>query len=315
MWSVCICRDTIAQIKSAQTEQARRNYKHFGILIIALKFLWFSFSVLFFFTQKSNRIFGLGNGDTLLQFKLLDREQVIKYFCWFSKCFVNVGVTYPCDACSYAATTTYSLKEHKRRVHEGVKFPCDQCEYVANHVSHLKEHIRNLHEGVRYPCDKCEYSATRLPMLKHHKKSKHEGVRHKCNHCDYSATLISNLNHHIKIQHQGLRYTCDNCEYSSTRQDKLKKHMFQKHGVQDNLNTNHPRPTVRLDGAHHDPSRQIHQQLVNRDHIHQTDLHNHALDLHRHDLHQEGLSHLSRNNIPRNIQMSWRIWDEKLCIF
>ena len=73
------------------------------------------------------------------------------------------GEHYPCEQCSYRATTKWDLTRHIKSIHEGERFPCDQCSYKATTKPNLTLHINSIHAGECYPCDMCDY----MPVYEH----------------------------------------------------------------------------------------------------------------------------------------------------
>ena len=130
---------------------------------------------------------------------------------------IKTGKTYQCEECDAECTTSFSLHQHRRSVHEGVQFSCHRCDYKAAQKINLKTHIESVHDGlkatstnlkrhdgIRYPCDQCDYKATLVNSLKGHIESVHDGIKYSCNQCEYKATQKPDLKRHIKFQHRAL---------------------------------------------------------------------------------------------------------------
>ena len=107
-----------------------------------------------------------------------------------------------CDECQKEFSSKFSLKVHRKAIHEGIKFPCDYCEKEYPRVTSLQVHIRTVHYGETLTCDICSKIFARKGSLQRHIQSTHEGIRYPCNQCDYQASDKSNLKKHIKSQHK-----------------------------------------------------------------------------------------------------------------
>jgi hypothetical protein len=57
------------------------------------------------------------------------------------------GVRFPCDRCTYAASSAYNLKHHVRNLHEGLKFNCALCDFRTARATRLKKHVLLEHEN------------------------------------------------------------------------------------------------------------------------------------------------------------------------
>ena len=83
---------------------------------------------------------------------------------------------YSCDYtdCDYQGSKS-GLRTHKMSKHLGITFPCDQCSYVANSAGNLSLHKHNKHSDIRsYPCDRCSYLSKTLDNLKQHVEAVHD---------------------------------------------------------------------------------------------------------------------------------------------
>ena len=53
---------------------------------------------------------------------------------------------YPCDECSFAATSNQWLKDHKKSIHSKVKdFKCVECEKPFALRAYLLKHVKKMH--------------------------------------------------------------------------------------------------------------------------------------------------------------------------
>ena len=108
-----------------------------------------------------------------------------------------------CPDCGKVFNQKYTMLEHHKAKHQNIKYPCDQCSYQATTQGSLKQHIRAKHEGIKYPCPECDYQATEKGSLKKHIQSKHENISYACNECDYQGASQSNLQRHLQSKHKG----------------------------------------------------------------------------------------------------------------
>ena len=107
-----------------------------------------------------------------------------------------------CPDCGKVFNQKYTMMEHRRSKHEGVKYPCDQCTYQATTRGSLKKHLQSVHEGIKYACPHCDYQATEKSSLKKHIQSQHEDTQYACSQCDYRGASQSNLQRHIQSTHK-----------------------------------------------------------------------------------------------------------------
>ena len=63
-----------------------------------------------------------------------------------ARIYTKRKLRYPCDNCSYKATSKYNLLNHVQGVHEEKKFPCELCGYKFSHVQNLNAHKKNKHQ-------------------------------------------------------------------------------------------------------------------------------------------------------------------------
>ncbi|CAH0403589.1 unnamed protein product [Chilo suppressalis] len=82
-----------------------------------------------------------------------------------------------CDKCDKAYVNNWSLREHKKIVHDGYqrprKYPCTMCDKVFDRQQILKSHIRT-HTGERpYHCTKCSAQFSQANVLATHNRLIH----------------------------------------------------------------------------------------------------------------------------------------------
>ena len=59
---------------------------------------------------------------------------------------VHGGRNYPCELCSYKATTSYNIKLHMHSIHLGLKnIPKHQCSYCDYQTTNLDLHLKIRH--------------------------------------------------------------------------------------------------------------------------------------------------------------------------
>ena len=141
-----------------------------------------------------------------------------------SKLQVPKDTKYKCEECDDFITNWSScLSRHKKHKHKGVRYPCDHCTYAATTPCDLRKHKEAIHEGVRYPCDQCNHAATRKATLSMHKlkhveklakkprnrRDKRKKARYQCGSCDFTASFIGHLQFHTKSKHMEVSYLSD----------------------------------------------------------------------------------------------------------
>ena len=115
-------------------------------------------------------------------------EEIIEDICSQTK-------AYACDICKVELSSSYSIKRHKRRVHDSAvtedkavitekiikqeiafttnTFPCDQCDYTTSKQKYLKAHISTHEESKPHQCKFCDHSTRRPTDLRKHVERKH----------------------------------------------------------------------------------------------------------------------------------------------
>ena len=87
-----------------------------------------------------------------------------------------------CTLCEYQSKSKQDMKihlnTHMRKNNEGIEYPCDQCSYSASTPTNLRTHMKAQHEGVKYPCSICDYKAKYKCSLVSHIRAVHEGIKH-----------------------------------------------------------------------------------------------------------------------------------------
>ena len=132
---------------------------------------------------------------------------------------------YKCNMCSYSATRSDHLVEHKAR-HMGEKpYKCDMCSYSSVRSRDLVRHIKRKHTGEKqYKCDMCSYCATESSDLVTHKR-KHTGEKpYKCDVCSYSSVRSCDLTSHKRIHTGEKLYNCDVCSFICVMSRDLVRH-------------------------------------------------------------------------------------------
>jgi len=145
--------------------------------------------------------------------------------------FVHEGVQYPCNHCDYTAATRNILKNHIKYRHADirVKYQCDECEKTLVNLYSLKKHKRIIHQGLKYQCDQCEYTVGTALRLKQHKESVHDGKVYPCAECDYKGSNPECLQRHMEKKHLGVKYRCEECDFMCINKRYLIKHQKLRH--------------------------------------------------------------------------------------
>jgi uncharacterized Zn-finger protein len=64
-----------------------------------------------------------------------------------------------CDFCGMIFKRLFSLKSHKRIVHEKILLSCDTCKKEFTTEDSLKSHVNAVHEGIKkWNCEYCNQS-------------------------------------------------------------------------------------------------------------------------------------------------------------
>jgi KRAB domain-containing zinc finger protein len=138
---------------------------------------------------------------------------------------------YPCNSCSYKATSTYNLIHHKAKHQEG-KVICERegCSFVSV-PGVLRKHLYEEHgEGKVFQCNFCEYQAYRPTILLNQEAIHAQGKEIKCSKCEYKTSRKDYMSRHESKHQETPKYFCDQCEYKSWDYSNFKVHIQVKHG-------------------------------------------------------------------------------------
>ena len=122
---------------------------------------------------------------------------------------------YKCNDCSFSATNTDILKDHKKDEHtkekETSSYPtflhsCISCDYRSNNYSLLMLHIDDKHRPIPtasllYKCEECGFTSESINGLLVLKTSTHMRAVKKCNLCEFEAMDSIEMKEHIETSH------------------------------------------------------------------------------------------------------------------
>ena len=161
---------------------------------------------------------------------------------------------YKCNLCSFATTTTDSLKVHKKNSHEkdkGVEsvylHSCISCDFKTNDYSELVEHSNINHrpelqenQTPRVPqpqnqnkssvvCAVCGENVKTEEECKRHNENEHSS-RIECEMCAQLFDSSLSLEWHLETEHEVVAsLTCQACTNCFNTEGELKTHMMQYH--------------------------------------------------------------------------------------
>ena len=138
----------------------------------------------------------------------------------------DMGKTFLCDICPFAAHTSYDLNSHKK-THEPKLFNCDKCSYQTNSESVMEKHMDIKHSADSYLCDKCEYAAKSESLLYRHNLAYHSGKVYACNLCSKTFSNPDAKRNHCKSDHDDIK--CSICNFKCFNRRVLRQHEVQKH--------------------------------------------------------------------------------------
>ena len=148
------------------------------------------------------------------------------------KGYKHEGIRWPCNICSYKATTKRHLDVHVDKVHLGLnKIKCKQCDFKTNGYGKLDSHMMKFHNAEMFKCNFCELQSTAKAIIVRHIDAIHNEVKYPCDQCDYQATQPSSLKLHIQSIHEGFKYQCHQCDHQASQLGSLKSHLKTKHDI------------------------------------------------------------------------------------
>ena len=154
------------------------------------------------------------------------------------KRIVHEKILLTCDMCKKEFTTEDSLRSHVNAVHEGIKkWTCEYCNETFGFRTGLYKHIQTNHKALEerqnYKCDICFKKFTTSHALKYHKSAIHAGIRDLiCKYCNKTFGRPSCLHGHIQkvhLRNENLMKYCEFCPSSFDNLHNLKKHVSAVH--------------------------------------------------------------------------------------
>lgn len=109
-----------------------------------------------------------------------------------------------CDRCGKNFTNVYTLRAHKKTVHDKIKsHDCPHCSNKFTTKYKLQRHIQGVHSDTRdFHCEACGCSFKTRDMLVKHSRTHSRGLGpFKCNVCEIEFKFKSGLDHHEKLKH------------------------------------------------------------------------------------------------------------------
>ncbi|KAL0269292.1 UNVERIFIED_CONTAM: hypothetical protein PYX00_007082 [Menopon gallinae] len=115
----------------------------------------------------------------------------------------------PCTYCGKKCSSSISLLNHVRSVHEAEQYKCSKCEFEGTR-KHLERHIRKQHNDEVYQCGSCQKILKSKSTLKEHMWIHSDQRRYICAICGLQFKRTSNYHGHMK-SHQGKKFQCRIC--------------------------------------------------------------------------------------------------------
>ena len=114
------------------------------------------------------------------------------------------GSGIPCPSCDRKFSSSRSLSDHRRQVHEKANhIKCPHCDYTTFQPYMLKRHIQRQHDkSTKYECDQCSWSTYDWGAVKVHKRKKHTDlVSFQCAECDSNFGKKRDYSLHLLQSH------------------------------------------------------------------------------------------------------------------
>lgn len=152
---------------------------------------------------------------------------------------------FKCEVCDKLLSSKYTLKYHRKRVHDANKkkngsvtgfgahrrFHCDECNYSTPHSQSLVYHVR-VHTGERpYKCDVCDKNFSQPGSLSSHKKIHSDKMYFTCAQCGKQFKYKETYEAHKNVHDNAKMFVCDLCNKGLKSKKTLEAHMNRHYNI------------------------------------------------------------------------------------
>ncbi|MBT9561032.1 MAG: hypothetical protein IV100_33720, partial [Myxococcales bacterium] len=142
-----------------------------------------------------------------------------------------------CNICLRRFADSYSLRQHKDRIHNANRvdrFECETCHRRFGDKSNMLKHVRTVHlKERRFFCGDCGQAFGQSSSRDRHVRMMHDNIRSApCFHCGKTFANDSALMAHTQRVHYGRIANprpCTECDHVAESPSKLRAHFIARH--------------------------------------------------------------------------------------